>query len=79
VGVATFDPARLDGPSSPGGSAEKRFELLQPFKKKGYISTWLESRNWRLDPASVSNEIQNHAVILQYARDFQEKHGAKTL
>jgi len=54
-----------------GGSAENRFELLQPFKKKGYISTWLESRNWRLDPASVSNEIQNHAVILQYARDFQ--------
>jgi len=54
-----------------GGSAQKRFELLRPFKKKGYISTWLESRNWRLDPASVSNEIQNHAVMLQYARDFQ--------
>lgn len=54
-----------------GGSAEKRFEILRPFKKKGYISTWLESRKWRLDPASVSNEIQNHAVMLQYARDFQ--------
>ena len=56
-----------------GGLAEKRFEILKPFKKKGYFSTWLESRNWRLDPASVSNEIQNHAVMLQYARDFQRE------
>ena len=56
-----------------GGLAEKRFEILKPFKKKGYFSTWLESRNWRLDPASVSNEIQNLAVMLQYARDFQRE------
>ncbi len=53
-----------------GGLAEKRFGILTPFKKKGYISSWLESRNWQIDPASVSNEIQNHAVLLQYARDF---------
>jgi len=53
-----------------GGLAEKRFEIIRPFKKKESISTWLESRNWQIDPASVSNEIQNCAVMLQYARDF---------
>lgn len=37
------------------------------------MSGWMESRNWQVDPASVSNEIQNHAVILQYARDFQRE------
>lgn len=56
-----------------GGVAEKPFELIRPFKKKGYMSSWLESRNWPVDPASVSNEIQNYATIMQYARDFQHE------
>lgn len=37
------------------------------------MASWLSSRNWRSDPASVSNEIQNYASLLQYARDFQKE------
>lgn len=54
-----------------GGKAEKKFTILDPFKKRDYMVDWLLSRNWEIDPASVSNEIQNVAVLLQYARDFQ--------
>lgn len=55
------------------GVAEKPFDLIRPFKKKGYMSSWLKSRNWKVDSSSVSNEIQNYAVMLQYARDFQRE------
>lgn len=56
-----------------GGVAPKSFQILEPFRQRGQMTRWLETRNWQGDPASVSNEIQNHAVILQYARDFQEE------
>lgn len=54
-----------------GGKAQKPLTILAPFEKKGFMTDWLEYRNWRLDPAGVSNEIQNYATFLQYARDFQ--------
>ncbi len=54
-----------------GGTAVKPFQLTKPFKKKGFMAAWIESRKWQVDPASVSNEIQNFGVMLQYARDFQ--------
>jgi hypothetical protein len=56
-----------------GGVVEKPFDLLRPFKKKRYMSAWLKSRNWQIDPASVSNEIQNIAVMLQYTRDVRRE------
>lgn len=52
-------------------TAEKKFKLLEPFKEHKFVNEWLESRNWINDPAGVSNEIQNYATLLQYARDFQ--------
>lgn len=54
-----------------GAVAEKRFKLLEPFEDHKFVNVWLGSRNWRNDPAGVSNEIQNYATLLQYARDFQ--------
>jgi len=54
-----------------GATAEKKFRLLEPFREKNFVIGWLGSRNWRNDPAGVSNEIQNYATLLQYARDFQ--------
>ena len=54
-------------------TAEKRFKLLEPFKDHKFVNEWLESRNWRNDPAGVSNEIQNYTTLLQYARDFQNE------
>jgi hypothetical protein len=54
-----------------GASIEKPFSLIQAYRKKGYMTEWLESRDWRNDPASVSNEVQNYGMMLQYARDFQ--------
>jgi prenyltransferase beta subunit len=56
-----------------GGIAEKQFNLIKPFEKKGYMNEWLSLRNWKIDPASVSNEVQNYATVLQYARDFQNE------
>jgi len=57
--------------SSLGSIAERFLTIIEPFAKQGFMSGWLESRNWRIDPVSVSNEIQNYATMLQYARDFQ--------
>lgn len=59
--------------TSLGGQAEKSFSILKPFKKNGFMTSWLVSRNWQNDPASVSNEVQNYATMLQYARDFQKE------
>jgi hypothetical protein len=56
-----------------GGIAQKRFQIIDPFRKKGRMEDWLETRNWKNEPASVSNEIQNYATLLQYARDFQDE------
>lgn len=56
-----------------GGTAQKEFRLLDFFREPGAMTQWLETRNWRFDPAGVSNEIQNHATLLQYARDFQNQ------
>ena len=58
-------------------TAEKKFKLLEPFKDRKFVVEWLESRNWRNDPANVSNEIQNYATLLQYARDFQGEEWAR--
>ena len=37
------------------------------------MADWLEHRAWQRDAASVSNEVQNYATLLQYARDFHEE------
>ena len=52
-------------------TVEKKFEILELFKNHKFVVEWLESRNWRNDPANVSNEIQNYATLLQYAQNFQ--------
>ncbi len=57
-------------------NAEKKFKFLEPFKDQKFVVEWLESRNWGNDPAGVSNEIQNYATLLQYARDFQSEEWA---
>jgi hypothetical protein len=57
--------------SALGGTAQKPFRILDRFRKPGNMTEWLESRNWKQDAAHVSNEIQNYATMLQYARDFQ--------
>lgn len=52
-------------------TAEKTFRLLDPFKKRGEVIRWLESRTWAESAANVSNEVQNYGTFLQYARDRQ--------
>lgn len=54
-----------------GGVAPKPFRLLDIFRKRGGIASWLERRDWKQDATAVSNEIQNYGTMLQYARDFQ--------
>ncbi|MDI3545100.1 MAG: hypothetical protein PWQ96_2401 [Clostridia bacterium] len=56
-----------------GGKTLKPFAIIKPFSKKGAITHWLETRNWKNDPAHVSNEVQNYGTLLQYARDFQNE------
>lgn len=52
--------------------SEKSFQLLEPFKKRGKMVHWLETRTWDMSTANVSNEIQNYGTMLQYARDYQD-------
>jgi hypothetical protein len=59
--------------SALGAIAAKPIKIIEPFKKKGFMNDWLFTRNWQNDPASVSNEVQNYATMLQYARDFQKE------
>lgn len=59
--------------SALGGVAQKPFGVLERFRSRGKMAEWLESRNWKQDAASVSNEIQNYGTMLQYARDFQDQ------
>lgn len=54
-----------------GEVVDRPFSLILPFQRKGAMSAWLETRNWKQDPACVSNEVQNRGTFLQYARDFQ--------
>jgi hypothetical protein len=54
-----------------GAVAQKRFRFLERFKNRHSVMEWLKSRNWKDNPANVSNEIQNYGALLQYARDFQ--------
>lgn len=54
-----------------GAVAEKPFCLLEPFKRRGEMVRWLESRTWDVSAANVSNEVQNYGTFLQYSRDFQ--------
>ena len=58
------------GLSALGGVAAKPFKLLAPYLEPDYLITWMESRNWKEEPANVSNEVQNIGTLLQYARDF---------
>jgi hypothetical protein len=53
-----------------GGVVAKPFKFLKPYLNPDYLISWLESRNWRKEPANVSNEVQNIGTFLQYARDF---------
>jgi len=53
--------------------ARKKFEIIQPFKNVDFTIKWLESRDWEIDPAATSNEVQNYFTMLQYARDFQSE------
>lgn len=55
-----------------GGVTQKPFKLLDCFRKPGEMDKWLGSRNWKDDPASVSNEVQNCATLLQYERDYRD-------
>jgi prenyltransferase beta subunit len=50
--------------------ATKPFKFLEPYLDPDYLISWLESRNWKSEPANVSNEVQNIGTLLQYARDF---------
>lgn len=59
--------------SALGAVAETPIKIIEPFRKKGFANDWLSSRNWQNDPASVSNEVQNYATMLQYAKDFQNE------
>ena len=54
--------------------AARHFGVLDEFRPPGAISRWLRERRWHEDAANVSNEIQNVATLLQYARDFQDEH-----
>jgi hypothetical protein len=56
-----------------GETARKLFCSLYNFRTPGRITEWLENRNWKQDAACVSNEIQSYAVMMQYARDFQNQ------
>lgn len=51
--------------------ALRRFALLEPFRSKSVLESWLGNRNWCTDPANASNEVQNVCTLMQYARDFQ--------
>lgn len=53
-----------------GAIAKKRFTLVEPFKNKDFVIKWLENRDWGIDPATTSNQVQNYFTILQYVRDF---------
>ena len=54
-----------------GATANRPFKIIEPFKNINYLIRWLETRDWIIDPASTSNEVQNYFTIMQYARDFQ--------
>ncbi len=54
-----------------GAKIKKPFRTIEPFKKKDYILSWLEARNWK-DTYHTGNEIQNLMVLLQYARNFHK-------
>lgn len=70
----------LMGLTALGVVAKKRFKIVEPFRDVYYTIKWLESRDWVIDPATTSNEIQNYFTMLQYARDFQGEDWAdKTL
>jgi prenyltransferase beta subunit len=56
--------------------AKIQFRILEPFKKRGGMTDWLEKRTWEVSAADVSNEIQNYGTMLQYARDFQKEQWA---
>lgn len=53
-----------------GGIAKKKFLLLDFFRKPGVMAQWLDTRNWKIDPASVSNEIQNLRMLIAVCRGF---------
>src|SRR3990167_2474156 len=52
-------------------TAMKRFKIIDPFKETDFTIRWLENRDWVIDPANTSNEVQNYFTLLHYARDFQ--------
>lgn len=59
--------------SALGGLAQKPFRAIDAFRTHGGMLDWLGRRNWGEDAANASNEIQNIATMLQYARDFQDQ------
>lgn len=52
--------------------AEKEFRFLSQFRDHNFIRNWIRTRDWKNDAANVSNEVQNFAALLQYARDFHD-------
>lgn len=63
-----------------GAVAKKKFKIIEPFKDIDFTINWLERRDWVIDPATTSNEVQNYFTVLQYARSFQSENWAgKTL
>jgi hypothetical protein len=53
--------------------APKRLSFLAKFKDNEYVARWLNTRDWNGNVAKVSNEIQNHCALIQYARDYQNE------
>jgi hypothetical protein len=61
-----------------GTATKNTFLLLEPFKNSRYCIRWLENKDWKWGLfTDLSNKIQNHVVLLQYARDFQDQQWAK--
>lgn len=52
-----------------GAIAKYDFNIILNNFKNQSMSSWLENRNWSSDYLTVSNEIMNIGVMLQYSRD----------
>jgi len=56
-----------------GTTAARLLTPVELFRHRGSMASWLRTRNWKKEPANVSNQIQNIGTMLQYSRDFQEQ------
>jgi hypothetical protein len=54
-----------------GVVAKQEIKILEEFKNLNKLIDYLDTRNWTGRVDFTSNELQNLAVMFQYARDFQ--------